>query len=358
MKIGYVTADWSDVTDETGYPTFGGAGWYRCGLPAQYLKRNNIETVCVEKISIDRDGSIWLHDWQDVAHTDCDIVVFQRWMHESAPEIIRKAKASGQIIVNELDDWYWGLHKSNAAYWHSDPRRNPTVNRDHYWEALKASSYLTVSTPDLKERTAKLGVPTYVIRNCIDLERWEYKEPKDEKPNIGWVGSTSHRSGDLETLNGMLGPFCDKHELMFIHAGYLRGLKWAGDLAGVPKYLQDFEPLTIINNYPNLFKRIDIGLAPLNDIAFNHSKSCIKAMEYAAAGVPFVATKINEYEWLRREHSIGMTAKNPKDWENRLTKLLDFDFRKEEAERNRRNIKAFDFADRYVDWLKVYENML
>ena len=29
-----------------------------------------------------------------------------------------------------------------------------------------------------------------------------------------------------------------------------------------------------------------------------------------------------------------------------------------DAERNRRNIKAFDFADRYVDWLKVYENML
>ncbi|MFW6311524.1 MAG: hypothetical protein ACOC1K_04740 [Nanoarchaeota archaeon] len=41
---------------------------------------------------------------------------------------------------------------------------------------------------------------------------------------------------------------------------------------------------------------IDIGLAPLLDHDFNNSKSNIKALEYTAAGIPGIYSKMKPYE--------------------------------------------------------------
>ena len=234
MKIGFISADWSDIPDpETGNPTLGGAGWYRCGMPAKYLQMNGIETVVVELISTTTSGEIWLHDWNKECHDDCDILVFQRWMADAAPEVIKKARSAGQVIVSDLDDWYWGLDPRNGAFAASDPKANPDSNRNHYWQTLAASDYITCSTPYLAERLTKIRPEKFVIRNAIDLQRWEFKERVTDEPRVGWVGSTTHRSGDLETLKGVIGPFVERNGLKFVHAGHWPGSPTAGELAGV-----------------------------------------------------------------------------------------------------------------------------
>ena len=45
----------------------------------------------------------------------------------------------------------------------------------------------------------------------------------------------------------------------------------------------------------------DVGLAPLADIPFNHGRSNVKAREYAAAGVPWLASPVGPYEELGEE---------------------------------------------------------
>jgi hypothetical protein len=46
----------------------------------------------------------------------------------------------------------------------------------------------------------------------------------------------------------------------------------------------------------------DIGLVPLADIPFNRGRSNVKAREYAAAGVPWLASPVGSYEDLGAEH--------------------------------------------------------
>ena len=363
MKVGFISADWSNIEDpETGHPTPGGAGWYRMALPSKYLGRNGVETVYCELISVDRsttDRGMWLHDFDGNTHDDCDVIVVQRWMDEKAAEVLEHARKSGQIIINDIDDWYWGLSPKNAAYKASDPRFNEKVNRDHYRRAIRASSALTVSTPFLKEKLETPDTPAYLIRNGIDLERWTYREPTDTPfPVVGWVGSTMHRSGDLETLRGVLKPVLDGMDATFMHAGRFNGSPHAGELAGVPEDLWMTEDGCSVLNYPSIFDSIDIGIVPLSMINFNYAKSAIKGMEYAASGIPFVAQATPEYIWLNEEFGIGNVAKKPRHWISLLKSLADPEKRLTQAQSAREALQAFDMAHRWQDWLEVYESLL
>lgn len=358
MKVGYVTADWSDVEDPaTGHPTLGGSGWYRCGLPAQYLKANGIDTVIVELISLSKDG-IWLHDWDGNVHDDCDVIVFQRWMHESAPSVLRKARLAGQIIINDVDDWYWGLDTRNDAYLASDPKKHPECNRDHYWAALKESDLITVSTPFLADKLREMPGEVSVIRNAIDLNRWTPNPFREGKPTFGWVGSTRHRSGDLETLVGILGPFCKKHDVKFIHGGHWVNSPTAGTLAKVPEELQLTHPVVSILDYPKLFSLMDVGIVPLNPIDFNMAKSFVKGLDYSAGGVPFIAQRTPEYELLQTKYDLGITAKKPRDWIKSLELMMDENYRRAQYDRTIENIKLVDMSLKWDDWREAYESTL
>jgi hypothetical protein len=359
MKIGYVTADWSDIEDpSTGHPTFGGSGWYRVGLPSQYMNRNGVESVACELISAAKDGHLWLHDWNGKIHDDCDIIVFQRWMGEDAPEVIRKARAAGQIVVNDVDDWYWGLHPTNEAYKASDPKVHPTCNRDHYWKALEASDAITVSTPFLREKLKDMPGDVVLLRNAIDLERWTARTVSGTAHNVGWVGSTLHRSGDLETLKGIIGPFVDQYGLEFVHCGMWNRGVTAGQQAGVSPERETTYPIVSILEYPDLVKKIELGLVPLNDVPFNHAKSAIKGMEYAASGIPFVAQRTPEYDWLSEECGVGLTANKPKEWVRRLASMMDLETYRMHAIDNRAHVAQLDMKIKVHDWISAYESFL
>ena len=362
MKVGFISGDWSNITDpDTGHPTPGGAGWYRLGMPAEFLSRHGIETVHCELVNIDRkrtDRGFWLNDFDGVEHQDCDIIVVQRWMDERAADAILHARKSGQVIINDIDDWYWGLHRKNAAYDASDPRKNPRMNRDHYLRAVHASDAVTVSTPFLRQKFIEQGMDTILIRNAIDLERWEWREPRDTPmPTIGWVGSTLYRSGDLETLTGVVSAACKRLGANFMHAGLFGGADHAGVALRLPEEILMARDGCSILEYPTLFRGIDIGIVPLNEVDFNRAKSAIKGMEYAASGIPFVAQGIDEYNWLREEVGIGNTARKPKQWINRLVALGDPEERIRQAKRDRDALQALDMERRWKDWLEVYESL-
>lgn len=354
MKVGFVTADWSDIVNpEDNAPSMGGSGWYRCGLPAKFLPTQGIETVCGELISVSSDG-VWVHDWYGNTHDDCDVLVFQRWMHESASDVIRTARAAGQVVVQDLDDWYWGLHPSNYAFKATDPKSNPRCNRDHYWQSLFECDLLTTSTPFLKQKLETIGVPTVMLRNCIEMEAWErFYGARMGKLHVGWVGSTSHRSKDLETLQGVVGPFCDRHDARFAHCGWLDITPHAGQLAGVPQNRWWAHGMLPIYEYPQMFRYLDIGLVPLNKVDFNTAKSFIKGLEYAAAGVPFIAQDTDEYKVLESS-GVGVTVRKPREWVRELERLSEVSERQMEADKNYENVKAFDISLHIGRWAEAY----
>lgn len=357
MKIGFCSLDWSNMRDETGTMTPGGAGWYRCGLPAKVLAENGIATVYGPDVCELEDGSFGVVDWDRVVHQDCDVVVLQRWMEDHTAECILKARATGQVVINDVDDHYDGLATTNIAWWQSHPRINPKSNRNHYAKVLAASSGLTVSTPYLAERLARRNDNILVVPNAIDCDRWPQVDISGPM-RIGWVGATLFRSGDLETLRGILGNFCSANDVPFHHSGHAKRSPPASEQLSLP----DDVPFTDcgmanIIEYPKLFQHFNVGIVPLSDTPFNYAKSGIKGLEYASSGIPFVASRTPAYDELG-ERGIGLIAKRPRDWTARLRRLLDPDERQSVAQTASVAVRAYDIASRWTDWRDAYQTAL
>lgn len=354
MKIGYLSADWSNAFPEDNGKKYqpGGSGWYRCHIPAAELRNNGYEAVACEQVAISDRGLV-LCDQDGNEHDDIDVIVMQRVMHEFAYNLVRIAQDGGQMVVNDVDDWYWGLHESNMASKQSDPAFNPEANREHYRAAVEASDLVTVSTPFLAEQISSWGCNVKVVPNAIDLDRWTPHQ-QNETPTIGWVGSTTHRSNDLETVATPVSEFVADNGLTWYHGGWWEGFKHACELLGIPASSSQTALICSIYNYPNLFIPLDIGIVPLNMIPFNEAKSYIKGLEYAASGVAFVAQASGEYQALA-DTGLGRAVDGDDDWRDALDQLLDYDVRVEEARRNLELVQDHDIKKLWSNWAEAYE---
>jgi glycosyltransferase involved in cell wall biosynthesis len=357
MRVAFVTADWGRNPD--GSLTPGGAGWVRIVQVAHHLKALGHETVVGATIAAGRDDRLVPLDQNNtVLMLAPDVIVIQRWMHGHAADAIMAARAAGQIVVNDLDDYFQGLDHRNMAHRSTDPARNPVQNRDHYLRALQASTLVTVSTPYLADRYARLGVRCEVIPNAIDLAMFPRQPVRDtdEGLTVGWCGALSWRSGDLETLRDVLPRWLADNDARFVHHGVMaHDTETAADRIGIPPHLVGpSKPIASVYDYPDNLAGFDIGIAPVAKIPFNRAKSAIKAMEYAAAGIPTVATKIDAYTaW-----GGALIANRPRDWLAHLNTLRDPTARQEVADAAYAMVVAQDFRVRIADWEAVYEALI
>lgn len=361
MRILYVSADQ------------GGCRHYRCLLPAQELSRNGHNVLVAGSVVVLRDGelaAVSAHDTKAIAK-DFDVVVFQRWMHEDGPRVIRRARALGQAVINDVDDWFFGIPTSNAGFHALHPKTDPGHNVDHYRRVLAASSALTVSTPYLAQRLASMDVPTYVLRNAIDLHRWSPQNrttaPGSPFLAVGWLGHVGYRAdGDLGTLRGVLGPWLDTNsDWRFLHVGASRldprrdepdpeHLPLLAAAIGVDPDRIDVRAQCNIVDLPSEYARFDLGLAPLEDCPFNRAKSWIKMLEYSAAGVPSLGSDMPEY----RAFGAATTAGGARAWRNALDELADPKVRAEAAAIARRRAVELDIARLWPLWESVYYHVV
>jgi glycosyltransferase involved in cell wall biosynthesis len=255
-----------------------------------------------------------LCDW------DCDLIVLQRHMEREMIEGVQRGRAHGQIVVNDVDDLFFALPTSNQAFLTTHPKTNPEVNVEHYRAVLAASDCITVSTPYLGKRIeAMIGwkVPIVVLRNRLDLSVFRpHPAPEYDKPVLGWTGATTHRAGDLSVLAGVVQQLLGTtfYETM-VHIGR-HGPSITEELPGIT--VREF-PLCPLELYAQYLMEFDVGVVPLSKHPFNSAKSCVKGMEYAAAGIPFVASDTPEYRWLADQgYGLIAEANRPKSWLKQL----------------------------------------
>ena len=381
MKVGLFSTDFSQepILDEQASAlegrqvfrkdqqriSFGGTFYYRGAMPGMELNKHGYDNHLAWRFQTAPDGHLRTLDMNGEWHDDVDIFYQQRWMSCEGPEQMRRAKACGQKIIGDLDDDFWKLDKTNIAYHTTDPKNNETFNRDHYWKVLAECDAITVSTEALRKRVEPLGVPTYVLRNAIDIERWPQNDPSTDGM-IGWVGGIQWRAHDLEILkvNG-LPQFLERHGLPVYHGG-------DSQVEGVPKFWQKagidpskvrvaLSPLCHIADYPQLWAPINISLIPLEKVPFNQSKSWLKQLESCAAGVPYIVSAgFYEQDLLIAEGTAGRVARNdkPSHWQEDLEDLLDPDTRRKEGAINRAVAEQHDIRVRYKEWDEAYKEII
>jgi glycosyltransferase involved in cell wall biosynthesis len=340
-SVAWITADFSLQAKP---PQPNGCAWYRMVLPSRELAKMGWESVVGMPVASE-DGIGVAHG--DGGYFGFDVNVLKLLMNQTVPSLIRTMQAKGEHVVVDVDDFHFGLHEENVAHGTTDPYRNPQSNRAYYESSIRAADTVTVSTSFLADFYQRRVRDVRIVRNAVDTDRFT-PVTQGEDPVYGWVGATMWRSGDIEILKEWLPGFVKDNKVKVHHAGHIPGdSKHFGVRAGVPRV--STTSMCLITDYPKLLT-MQVGLVPLNRIPFSEAKSYLKGLEYAAAGIPFIATPTEEYRLLASQ-GIGRLAETPEEWRDHATELLDPDVRREEAERQRAIVRTkFDISGKGKEW--------
>jgi hypothetical protein len=292
----------------------GACGQHRILLPAAQLD----DVVNVRELH----DSMSDPSWEPEEH----VVVFQRVQHQLIYDKIVQLRDKGHRVVVELDDDFEAMPEGHPSRHRLDPANNKTNNWAWIRRCVEAADELVCSTEAIRERYGKgIVVPNMIPEAYLNIKR----TPESVRLRIGWPGDARHHVGDLEEAVDAVGSVCPPHTVAVV------GSRNVFQILGTGLYT----PFVPFQHYAATIARsFDIGIAPLAQNEFNRSKSWLKALEFAALGVPFVASRSPEYVRL----GLGDLADGPGEWKEalqRLTSLHD-DERMNEGEVLREGVRA------------------
>lgn len=301
----------------------GGCAFYRMQEPARVVAAQfDVELRVTPYIDVEASkdlttGEVTVHEVKE----DVDLIVIQRPLKGHLLRVIEQAQRQGIACAVEFDDNFSAVHRSNRAARYIDPVAYPEENYEWAEQSAAIADLVIASTPALIEQYGSHG-RTAVIRNCVPESIKDVKRVARQVPNIGWTGTIQTHPTDLQaTSGGVARAFRD-------NAGKA-GIYVVGDSFGVTNALgidklvhipmSGWVPLE--NYYETIAKTIDLGIVPLDMIAFNDAKSALKGLEFAALGIPFVASPTPEYLRLA-EQGVGEIATNSSEWRKKLNVWL------------------------------------
>jgi glycosyltransferase involved in cell wall biosynthesis len=99
----------------------------------------------------------------------------------------------------------------------------------------------------------------------------------------------------------------------------------------------------------------DIGIVPLARNLMNECKSHLKGLEYAACGIPVIASPSESYRWWVEPGVNGFLADKPKQWTDALNTLVNDDgLRRWMGRCARKSAAHATIANHWRDWEAVY----
>lgn len=337
----------------------GGCGFYRMRAPAAEIRLLGVDIELSDDASVPADASLYPDGLVQVheLYTDADLIVIQRPLSQQYTAIIEQARRQGIATIVELDDDFSSVHEYNIA--HDSLQGQKYIGPQWVEKAAYLADHVTVSTPQLA-KFARHGRFS-VLRNCVPDSIFDTtSEGKDSGkwPRIGWTGSVQTHPNDLQQTKGRLGELLKEYDLPFNVVG--DGEYVATNLAldsSTPVYATGWVELEMYYQYVATF--IDIGIVPLELSPFNQAKSALKGLEYAALGIPFVASPTREYELLE-VNGIGKTAKSPGEWRKHLQRMID---RPAETERVAKEARDRIKADHVYSvnapkWIEAWEKAI
>lgn len=278
---------------------------FRVTIPATAIKNSGKAGVKIMSV----------REWMaqtSAAKTACawaDIIILQRVLIEESVKHTQHWKARGKKILLDFDDAYDLIRDDNAAYkfWGkgeidirlSDGHIYQRPLDNHPMAQFRESLPLIdgIVTPSrVLSKDWEPYTRAYYIPNYLDLPRYDkYKKITNPYTVIAWGGSLSHvpSFSGSGVAWGLRQAMVDCPETRFLLIGDMR----VKEHIRIPTGRLLTHTYVKASEWPALLKRYDIGLAPLYD-KYDCRRSHLKVMEYAALGIPFVATRSAVYSEL------------------------------------------------------------
>lgn len=335
MKIKGVTKQWE------------GGGYYRLRQPLSELALHGNETSCVPaRTDVKADGAdviIGQFVGGTVETTAAAKIFTTMQVHGWWRDLYRKC-----ALVYELDDDPFEIEPHNPMY---RVYSNPIVH-DSISHCMSVANLVTVSTEPLADRMRKYNPNVVVLKNRIDESLLKYERSLCDRLTIGWAGGDSH-ARDIDSAAYGLKRVMDWHKDIDVHfiGSDLRRLVKA------PREIRHSEWCSETTEFHKLID-FDIGIAPLVPTVFAETKSHIKALEYAALGIPVVATDSAAYRDFVIDGVTGFLVRRDHEWTQRLRDLINDD-----AMRTEMGVKARELASHwtiqagYQEWESAYKGI-
>jgi len=191
------------------------------------------------------------------------------------------------------------------------------------------ASLTTLSTEPLIEAYAPKTHQVRLVPNRLEPKHWltpvnaGVEAPagvlEHTGPRILYMGSPTHRE-DLELVLPAFERLRKEHGAALFIVGITSSDPPPGVVALTP-------PNRRYDHFIQWFKSIsrffDIAIAPLTDAPFNRSKSALKFMEYAALGLPVVASDVEPYARVVRDGVDGLLVEADEDgWVEAVASLI------------------------------------
>jgi glycosyltransferase involved in cell wall biosynthesis len=323
-----------------------GGGYYRIRQPLEELAYHGHEIVCeAVKSNVGSDGAdvivgqfIGGHGIRDESNSVTDVQLVHRWWRGLSRDC---------RLVYELDDDPFQVEPHNQFYHHY---MNPFAF-DSITHCIQIADLVTVSTPMLAERICEINPNVVVLQNRIDESLLSMERPRRGRITIGWAGSHSHLH-DIELCAYGLRRTLDRNNNVDAH---FVGADYRSIIARPMRHTQ-----WCINTV-DYYKLIDfdIGLAPLLETRFAETKSHIKALEYAALGIPVIASDSAPYRDFVIDGVTGFLVRKEHEWAVRMRELIN-----DEAMREEMGAKAREVASQWTiqkvwpEWEAAYEGIV
>jgi glycosyltransferase involved in cell wall biosynthesis len=293
---------------------------YRCIIPLRALAARGHQIIWPE--ASDRDSLL----------TRCDLVHVHREHGPETQALTASLRRAGVALCFDNDDDLAAIHRDSPSY-----RRLGGLHGHRAFAATAriAQRAALVTTPSavLAERYSRSGARhVEVIENYLPAEFAAQKRRSHDGLVVGWVAGLEHavdaaRLGIDDVLLRLLGDYTKLrvavvgHDLRLAHERYF--------------HLERTDFASLLHTAA----AFDIGIAPLADTPFNAARSNVKVKEYAALGIPWLASRVAPYSGLGPEQ--GGRLLDPDDWEQALRELIEH-----------RRLRA-QLARRARDWAKT-----
>ena len=245
---------------------------------------------------------------------DVDVLLIHRYAEPGAVGLAREAKARGAAIAWDNDDDLGSVPKGTPAY-----RKQGGMMWERRLAGMRRifafADLVTAPSRGLVERLRGYGAPhAQVVENHVPDAFVQRSRPPREGVTIGWIAGLEHRMDAesipiRETLQRLLD---ERPEVRVTSFGLGLGLR------GERYRHVDVVPLLELTRAAAAF---DVGIAPLSDHAMNRARSNVKLKEYAAAGVPWLASPIGPYVGHGEKQGGRLVADG--DWHDALARLIE-----------------------------------
>jgi len=289
-----------------------------------------------------------------------DLMIFQRQVHPLNLEKLKAAQRQGIKCVYDLDDDILQIPPDFVEPYNFYSK--PEV-RGQVVSFLRTVDAITVSTYTLALSIKNIvgdNKPIFVVPNFIDMDKWDttHAIKQTERKNrivLGWMASKSHKI-DVAVISAALERIMAEYENVDLSLiGWIDNsdLPWAKKYNGRVKMSEWVD----ISMLPLAMKDFDIGLAPLADNPFNAAKSNLKWQQYAALGIPCVASPMAPYENIM-DGKDGVLVSGD-DWYGALVGLLNDKGKRHlmGAEARRSVLAEWDLRKNAGKWIEIFNKI-